>query len=65
MIRTLQDHGIHTGMQVHMECTVLSLLLDSGRVVGACGYDREKGHFQLWRQAKAVVLATGGIGARV
>ena len=61
MIRTLQDHGIHSGMQVHMECTVLSLLLDSGRVVGACGYDREKGLFQLW-QAKAVVLATGGIG---
>ncbi len=61
MIRTLQDHGIHTGMQVHMECTVLSLLLDSGRIAGACGYDREKGLFQLW-QAKAVVLATGGIG---
>jgi succinate dehydrogenase / fumarate reductase flavoprotein subunit len=61
MIRTLQDHGIHTGMEVHMECTVLSLLLDSGRVVGACGYDREKGLFRLW-QAKAVVLATGGIG---
>jgi succinate dehydrogenase / fumarate reductase flavoprotein subunit len=61
MIRTLQDHGIYTGMEVHMECTVLSLLLDSGRVVGACGYDREKGLFQLW-QAKAVVLATGGIG---
>src|ERR1700691_427090 len=61
MIRTLQDHGIHSGMQVHMECTVLSLLMDSGRVVGACGYDREKGLFQLW-QAKAVVLATGGIG---
>jgi succinate dehydrogenase / fumarate reductase, flavoprotein subunit len=61
MIRTLQDHGIYTGMEVHMECTVLSLLVDSGRVVGACGYDREKGLFQLW-QAKAVVLATGGIG---
>ena len=61
MIRTLQDHGVYTGMEVHMECTVLSLLLDSGRVVGACGYDREKGLFQLW-QAKAVVLATGGIG---
>src|ERR1700735_896296 len=61
MIRTLQDHGIHCGMQVHMECTVLSLLMDSGRVAGACGYDREKGLFQLW-QAKAVVLATGGIG---
>ena len=61
MIRTLQDHGIHCGMEVHMECTVLSLLLDSGRIVGACGYDREKGHFHLW-QAKAVVVATGGIG---
>jgi succinate dehydrogenase / fumarate reductase flavoprotein subunit len=61
MIRTLQDHGIHTGMEVHMECTVLSLLLDSGRIAGACGYDREKGFFYLW-QAKAVVLATGGIG---
>jgi succinate dehydrogenase / fumarate reductase, flavoprotein subunit len=61
MIRTLQDHGIHTGMTVHMECTVLSLLMDSGRVMGACGYDREKGRFLLW-QANAVVLATGGIG---
>jgi succinate dehydrogenase / fumarate reductase flavoprotein subunit len=61
MIRTLQDHAIHTGMEVHMECTVLSLLLDSGRIAGAIGYDREKGHFILW-PAKAVVLATGGIG---
>jgi succinate dehydrogenase / fumarate reductase flavoprotein subunit len=61
MIRTLQDHGIHAGIEVHMECTVLSLLLDSGRIAGACGYDREKGHFMVW-PAKAVVLATGGIG---
>jgi succinate dehydrogenase / fumarate reductase flavoprotein subunit len=61
MIRTLQDHGIHAGMEVHMECTVLSLLLDGGRISGACGYDRERGRFQLW-EAKAVVLATGGIG---
>jgi len=61
MIRTLQDHGIHSGMEVHMECTVLSLLVDSGRVAGAFGYDREKGNFILW-PAKAVVLATGGIG---
>src|SRR5882757_2477606 len=61
MIRTLQDHGIHCGMDVQMECTVLSLLLDSGRIVGACGYDREKGHFRVW-QANAVVVATGGIG---
>jgi succinate dehydrogenase / fumarate reductase flavoprotein subunit len=61
MIRTLQDHGIHSGMEVHMECTVLKLLLDSNRIAGACGYDREKGRFYLW-QANAVVLATGGIG---
>jgi succinate dehydrogenase / fumarate reductase flavoprotein subunit len=61
MIRTLQDHGIHSGIEVHMECTVLGLLLDSGRIAGACGYDREKGHFMVW-PAKAVVLATGGIG---
>jgi succinate dehydrogenase / fumarate reductase flavoprotein subunit len=61
MIRTLQDHGIHTGMEFHMEHTVLSLLLDGGRIAGACGYDREKGRFCLW-QAKAIVIATGGIG---
>ena len=61
MIRTLQDHGIHTGMEVHMECTVLRLLQDGGRIAGACGYDREKGRFFVW-QAKAVVLATGGVG---
>jgi succinate dehydrogenase / fumarate reductase flavoprotein subunit len=61
MIRTLQDHGIHQGMEVHMECTVLTLLVDSGRIAGAFGYDREKGHFMLWT-AKAVVLATGGVG---
>ncbi len=61
MIRTLQDHGIHQGMQVYMEHTVLSLLKREGRVVGAFGYERERGRFHLW-QAGAVVLATGGIG---
>jgi len=61
MIRTLQDHGIHRGIDVHMECTVLKLLTDDGRVVGAFAYDRERGRFRLFR-ARAVVLATGGIG---
>jgi succinate dehydrogenase / fumarate reductase, flavoprotein subunit len=61
MIRTLQDHGIHLGMEVHMECTVLRLLTDDGRIAGAFGYERERGRFLLFR-AKAVVLATGGIG---
>src|SRR5258705_4991566 len=61
MIRTLQDHGIHLGLDVFMEYTVVSLLKDGARVVGAFGYDRERGRFHLF-QAKAVVLGTGGIG---
>ena len=61
LIRTLQDHGIHQGIDVHMECTILTLLKDGDRVVGAFGYEREHGRFKLF-QAKAVVLATGGIG---
>ena len=61
MIRTLQDHGIHQGIEVHMECTIITLLKDDGRVVGAFGYDRERGRFRVFR-AKAVVLGTGGVG---
>src|SRR5918995_3050055 len=61
MIRTLQDHGIHRGLDVHMEFTVVALLLDGGRVAGAFGYERERGRFKLFK-AKAVILATGGIG---
>ena len=61
MIRTLQDHGIHQGIDVYMERCIVTLLKDGDRVVGALGYDRERGHFTIF-QAKAVVLATGGIG---
>ncbi|MDF2773356.1 MAG: fumarate reductase/succinate dehydrogenase flavoprotein domain protein [Geminicoccaceae bacterium] len=61
MIRTLQDHGIHQGLDVHMECTVVTLLKDGERVSGAFAYDRERGRFKVFR-AKATVLATGGIG---
>jgi succinate dehydrogenase / fumarate reductase flavoprotein subunit len=61
MIRTLQDHGVHQGIQVHMECTIAALLKDGDRVAGAFGYERERGRFLLFK-AKAVVLATGGIG---
>ena len=61
MIRTLQDHDIHLGMDVFMEYTVVALLKDGGRIAGAFGYDRERGRFHLFR-AKAVILATGGIG---
>ncbi|HWZ29741.1 MAG TPA: fumarate reductase/succinate dehydrogenase flavoprotein subunit [Bryobacteraceae bacterium] len=61
MIRTLQDHGIHQGIEFHMETTILTLLKDGERCVGAFAYDRERGRFKLFH-AKAVVLATGGIG---
>ncbi len=61
MIRTLQDHGIHQGIEVYMEHTILSILTSAGRAVGAFGYERERGRFKIFR-AKAIVLATGGIG---
>jgi succinate dehydrogenase / fumarate reductase flavoprotein subunit len=61
MIRTLQDHGIHRGIDFHMEVTVLRLLTADGRVAGALAYDRERGRFLVF-SAGAVVLATGGIG---
>ncbi len=61
MIRTLQDHGVHRGISFHMECTIIALLRDGERIAGAFGYERERGRFVLF-PAKAVVLATGGIG---
>src|SRR5450432_2783166 len=61
MIRTLQDHGIHQGIEVHMEHTVVTLLKDGDRVAGALGYDRDRGRFKVFK-AKAIILATGGIG---
>jgi succinate dehydrogenase / fumarate reductase flavoprotein subunit len=61
MIRTLQDRGVHQGIDVHMECTARRVLTGGGRVAGCFAYDRESGRFIVFR-AKAVVLATGGIG---
>src|SRR5450432_1587374 len=61
MIRTLQDHGIHQGIDTYMEHTVCSLLKDGARIAGALCYDRERGYPRVFR-AGAVVLATGGIG---
>jgi succinate dehydrogenase / fumarate reductase flavoprotein subunit len=61
MIRTLQDRGVQLGFDVYMECTVTKLLTDGGRVTGAFAYWRENGRFVVFK-AKAVVIATGGIG---
>src|SRR5881275_1964491 len=61
MIRTLQDRGVHLGIDVYMECAITRLLKDGERVAGAFGYWRENGRFVVFR-AKSVVIATGGIG---
>ncbi len=61
LIRTLQDHAVYKGMTVHMEHTVIELILDNGRAAGVLAYDRERGRFHVF-QAKAIVLATGGVG---
>ena len=60
LIRTLQDYGIHRGIDVHMEFTVVSLLASDGRAAGVVGYERERGRFKVF-SAGAVVLATGVI----
>ncbi len=61
MIRTLQQHAVHRGIDVFMECTVARLLKNGDRISGAVVYWREDGRFALFR-TKAIVLATGGIG---
>ena len=61
MIRTLQQHAVHKGIDVFMECTISRLLKDGDGISGALGYWRETGRLILFR-AKAVVLATGGVG---
>jgi succinate dehydrogenase / fumarate reductase flavoprotein subunit len=61
MIRTLQQHAVSRGIEVFMECTIQSLLMDGQRIAGAVGYWRESGRFVVFH-ARSVVLATGGIG---
>ncbi len=61
LLRTLQDRGVHSGVDVFMEYTLTRLLTDDGRIAGAFGYRREDGRFVLFR-ARAIILATGGFG---
>ena len=61
LIRTLQDAGVHRGLDVYMEHTVVQLFKDDGRVSGALAYDRERGFFKVFR-CKAIIMATGGLG---
>ena len=61
MIRTLQDRGVHQGIDVYMECTITRLLKDGARIAGAFGYWREQGRFVVFK-AKSIIICTGGIG---
>src|SRR5438046_3181049 len=61
MIRTLQHQAVAKGIDVFMETTIHRLLREDGRISGAIGYDRQTGELLLFH-AKAVVLATGGVG---
>src|SRR5512132_1478376 len=61
LIRTLQHRAASQGVEVFMECTVMRLLTDDGQIAGAVAYWRESGRLIVFK-AKAVVLATGGIG---
>jgi len=61
MIRTLQDRAVAAGIKVYMECTITHLLSRPDRVKGAFGYWRTTGAPVVF-PAKAVILATGGVG---
>ena len=61
MLRTLQDHGIHQGIDVFNEVTVTHLFKDGDTVAGCFAYERDKGTFRVF-ECKAMILATGGIG---
>src|SRR5437867_9854203 len=61
MIRTLQDRGVHQGIDVFMECTVTRLLKEGDRVAGAFAYWRETGRYVVFK-GKAIIICTGGGG---
>jgi succinate dehydrogenase flavoprotein subunit len=61
MIRTLQDRAVAAGIRVYMECTITHLVSGRDRVRGALGYWRTTGEPVVF-PAKAIVLATGGVG---
>tara|TARA_B100001741_G_scaffold129877_1_gene107114 strand:- start:1823 stop:3676 length:1854 start_codon:yes stop_codon:yes gene_type:complete len=60
IIRTLQERGIHEGIDIFMEYTVRTLLKEGDRVTGCVAYTRVEGDIHAF-SAKSVVLATGGI----
>jgi succinate dehydrogenase / fumarate reductase flavoprotein subunit len=60
MIRTLQERGVHSGMDVFMEYTVRKIFTKDGKATGCFAYNRADGNLHIFK-SKTMVLATGGI----
>ena len=62
IIRTVQDRVIHQeNIDIFMECTVANIITENNQAVGALAYYRNNGEL-VAIHAKAIVVATGGIG---
>ena len=59
LIRTLQEKGVHMGMDIFMEFTVRKLFKTDGKISGCFAYDRNDGSLHVFK-AKTIVMATGG-----
>ena len=61
IIRTLQDYGVHQGIEIYMECTGLDLIKDGDKISGMVAMWRDSGQFIIFKTG-AVIMATGGGG---
>jgi succinate dehydrogenase / fumarate reductase flavoprotein subunit len=61
IIRTLQDYGVHQGIEIYMECTGLDLIKDGDKISGMVAMWRDNGQFIIFKTG-AVIMATGGGG---
>ena len=59
LIRTLQEKGVHMGMDIFMEFTVRKLFKTDGKISGCFAYDRNDGSLHVFKE-KTIVMATGG-----
>ena len=59
LIRTLQEKGVHMGMDIFMEFTVRKIFKTDGKISGCFAYDRNDGTLHVFK-AKTIVMATGG-----
>ena len=57
MIRTLQDRGVHQGIDVYMECAIIKLFMDGGKICGTIvrTFD-DSGEYESPNKGKRLVL---------